>query len=246
MSLHNINVEDSNNKYCRFISGELIDLCVPNELAITEDGWAEWFNNIDNLSATQHGVFPNHRSTQYNILNSLAADRTKIVLLVCNKASNTAVGVISLQNINFQQRSAEITINIAANGEDFISPLVSLEAMALITQHGFEVAGLRRIYGGQAYPYLASWNKYLELIGYKSEGITRASFIKGQSVQDTLLIACHYDHYLKIKSFRGSLWGSAQVIRQLMKKQPKISFAQQLNKKSAELEEKYFEFLFVS
>ena len=71
---------DKNPRYQPFITGELVDLRIPNQLAIDEDGWAEWFNNTADLQATGHGIFPNHRDNQNKILDGLTTDRTKIVL----------------------------------------------------------------------------------------------------------------------------------------------------------------------
>lgn len=234
----------SKPRYSRFISGETIDLCVPNSRAITEDGWADWFNRIEALQATSHGIYPNYEVAQFNFLESLASDKTKIVLLICDKKSNKAFGVISLQSINFQQRSAEIAISIGTTDRQFISPLASLEAMALITAHGFDELGMVRIYGGQAYPALSSWNKLLELIGYNTEGIRRKSFVRGSSVQDTALIACHLELYIKLKGSRGSLWGSTKEIRKLLKKQPERSLAQQLDEIQTQLQNQHTQYLF--
>jgi len=235
---------DYEARYVPFIRGEFIDLCIPNEKAIREDAWADWFNNISELQATQHGIFPNYRSTQESILSSLAGDPSKIVLLICEKSSHIAIGVVSLQDINFQSKSAEIAINASSQNKGIAHPFSRLEAMALIAQHGFEEVGLTRIYGGQVYPALKSWNKMIELIGFKSEGVLKKSFIRGHKVQDIVSISCLYNDYLALKKVRGSLWGSYKVVKQTMKRQPKISFADVLSTKLVELEKDYFSFLF--
>jgi RimJ/RimL family protein N-acetyltransferase len=231
-------------RYFPFIEGELIDLCIPNEKAIWDDAWADWFNNTSELQATQHGIFPNYRSTQESILSSLATDRSKIVLLICAKNSHIAIGVVSLQNINFQSKSAEIAINTSSPNKRNAHPFFSLEAMALIAQHGFEEVGLTRISGGQVYPALKSWNKMIELIGFKSEGVLKKSFVRGQKIQDIVCISCLHNDYLAIKKIRGSLWGSYNLIKGTMKRQPKIPFADVLSNKLVELEKDHFRFLF--
>tara|TARA_B110001450_G_C17555369_1_gene454440 strand:+ start:252 stop:986 length:735 start_codon:yes stop_codon:yes gene_type:complete len=236
--------ENQKARYEFFLRGELIDLCIPSDIAIEEDGWADWFNNIELLQATAHGVFPNHRSSQHKILESLASDRSKIVLLICEKVSQKAFGVVSLENINLQNRSAQIAINASSKSNDAIHPLSTLEAMALITQHGFDQLGLNRIYGGQAFPLLESWNKAIELIGYRTEGITRNSFVRGHNAFDTALISCSYEHFLSITKIRGSLWGSSKEIRKTMRRQPKTSFANLLSDQLKPLEDDYFRFLF--
>ena len=58
----------------------------------------------------------------------------------------------------------------------------------------------------------------LELIAYRTEGITRKSFQKGQEIKDTMIISCQLNNYNKIKLLRGSLWGSIDIIKKLLKK----------------------------
>ena len=239
-----MNVDEIPKKrYEVFLEGELVDLCIPSLTAIDEDGWAEWFNNIDQLQATGHGIYPNYRASQQQILESLGNDRSKIVLLICHKVTQSAFGVVSLQNINMQSRSAEIAINASSKDKTSVHPLSTLEAMALITQHGFEELGLNRVYGGQAFPILENWNRVLELIGFRTEGITRNSFVRGQKVFDTALISCSYENYRDLTKLRGTLWGSSKIIRKVMKRQPKVSFAHVLSEQLRSLENDYFQFL---
>lgn len=240
----NMSVDEIPEKrYEVFIEGELIDLCIPSVTAINEDGWAEWFNNIDELQASGHGIFPNHTSSQHKILESLFNDQTRIVLLICQKISQKAFGVVSLQNINFQSRSAEIAINASGKDKTSAHPLSTLEAMALITQHGFEQLGLNRVYGGQAFPILENWNKAIELIGFRTEGITRNSFVRGHNVFDTALISCSYENYVNLSKMRGTLWGSSKIIRKAMRRQPKVSFTHLISDQLKKLESDYFRFL---
>ena len=235
--------EIKDRPYEVFLEGELIDLCIPSATAIDEDGWAEWFNNIEQLQATGHGIYPNYRSSQHKILDSLCNDRSKIVLLICQKITQRAFGVVSLQNINLQNRSAEIAINASSKDEKSVHPFSTLEAMALITQHGFEQLGLNRVYGGQAFPILESWNKAIELIGFRTEGITRNSFVRGQKVFDTALISCSYKNYKDLAKLRGTLWGSSKIISKAMKRQPKVSFTHLISEQFKALENDYFQFL---
>lgn len=235
--------ETSNRRYEVFIEGELIDLCIPSSTAINKDGWAEWFNNIEQLQATGHGIYPNYRSSQHELLDSLCKDKSKIVLMICQKITHRAFGVVSLQNISLQSKSAEITINASSKDKTSAHPFSTLEAMALITQHGFEQLGLNRVYGGQAFPILESWNTAIELIGFRTEGITRNSFVRGHKVFDTALISCLYENYKNLAKLRGTLWGSSKIIRKAMKRQPKVPFAHLISEQLKTLEDDYFQFL---
>lgn len=235
---------DTPRSYPLFLEGELIDLCIPTMEAIDVDGWVSWFNAVDDLGNTVHGLFPNHRENQIDILQKFQ-NRDAFGVLICQKKTRKALGVISLQGIDFRARSAEIAINF---GERQVNPaqssFMSLEAMAMVTEHGLKTMGLDRVYAGQAYPNLAGWNKMLELIAYRTEGLPRRSFRRGHCVVDTAMIACHHDDYIRLAGQRGSLWGSKKQISKAMMKQPKQPFADQLDQFMAEASDRHFAFLF--
>jgi len=47
-------------KYHTFISGETIDLVIPNDYAIKVDNWWNWFNDEDTTKFLgSHGIFVN-------------------------------------------------------------------------------------------------------------------------------------------------------------------------------------------
>ena len=92
-----------NSSYDLFIEGELVNLCIPNSSAIENDGWHTWFNRISDLQYTTHGIFPNTRENQELFLKNLDK-KESIVLLVCTKTDNSAVGVVSLQDLDLTFR----------------------------------------------------------------------------------------------------------------------------------------------
>jgi hypothetical protein len=112
-----------------------------------------------------------------------------------------------------------------------------------LTEHGIVALGLDRIYVGQAYPFLASWNKALELIGYETEGLLKGAFVRGLSVQDVVSIACHHDVARQIIDRRGSLWGGTSKIKSVMKNQPKVDFADSLDSVLQKMSDEHYAFL---
>jgi RimJ/RimL family protein N-acetyltransferase len=229
--------------YELFIEGELVDLCIPNTSAIDNDGWHSWFNKISDLQYTGHGIFPNTRAKQEAFLQNLD-DNQRLVLLVCKKTDKSAVGVVSLENIDLTFRQALFAINIGIP-EKLASPgLAALEAVALISEHGFKELGLNRIHGGQAYPGLRSWNQLLEIIGYQTDGIERKAMRRGNQYYDKLEISLLYDDYLELLDHRGGLWPSLSEIKKLLKKQPSISFAEKLDDEIIKIRKDHFKYLF--
>ena len=106
------------------------------------------------------------------------------------------------------------------------SPLASLEAMALMTQHAFEVMGLRRVEAGQVYPALQRWARMLELLGYRAEGIKRQSFQRGHDRSDVVVLGCLYDDYRRIRDSRTAFWPGNDEVRRLIAALPRRSYAE--------------------
>ena len=226
-----------------FLSGELVNLCIPNDFAIDNDGWADWFNVPDKLQNTRHGIFPISLAEQKAFLESLEGDRTRIVLLAVDKTSSRAFGVVSLQQIDLGFRMAELGVNFGAPERSSNYPLSQLESVALIAEHGFKELGLKRIYGGQVFPALVGWNKMMELIGFRTEGIQRQAFARGHKSQDKMLFCCLYENYLTLVRNRGSLWGSQDIIKNVLRKQPKQAFATVISQLLEKAEAEHFGYL---
>lgn len=237
-----MNVAEQRN-YKLFISGELVDLCIPDLNAIELDGWGDWFNNIDANQNTTHGVYPNFYENQVDYLQSLHK-KDKIVLLVCRKEDRVAVGVVALQNIDMNAREALWAIMIGDTEKLSLPGLAALEAAAMISEHGFKELGLQRIYGGQAFPALKGWNKLLELIGYQVDGIHRNAHNRGNKYTDRLYISCLYKDYLQIIESRKHFWPGSSEVKKLLRKQPKKSYAEKLDEITTKIKKEHFSFLF--
>ena len=235
--------EDKFRPYKVFLSGELVDLCVPHQDAITQDGWADWFNNISQIQATTHGIFPNSENDQIEYFNGLK-NREQILLLICRKLDRAAVGVISLQEFDMISKQASFSIMVGAPEKLPLVGLAALEAVSMISEHGFKEVGLNRIYGGQSYPRLKGWNKLLEIIGYKVDGIHRKALIRGHHYSDMLHISCLYEDYKKILSVRSKIWPGLAEVKLILRRQPKKSYAELLQAASDKLMNDHFDYIY--
>ena len=235
--------ETIQRNYKIFISGELVDLCIPDKKAIELDGWSDWFNDISTNQNTGHAIFPNFHENQLDYLEKLS-NKDTIVLLVCRKVDRTAVGVVSLSQIDMISRQALWSIMIGSPEKLRPPGLAALEAVALISEHGFKELGLQKIYGGQPFPGLKGWNKLLELIGYQVDGIHRNGFRRGNIYSNCLHISCLYDDYLRIVDHRKDFWPGLQSIKKLLRKQPRKSYAEKLEDFSLQLRKEHFSFIF--
>jgi RimJ/RimL family protein N-acetyltransferase len=104
--------------------------------------------------------------------------------LVVEKEQQKLCGVISLSTI--KATSAQIALVIPGKVP---GKLIALEAMARMTEHGFNAMGLRRVWAGQAYPGLRAWGQRLETLGYRPEAIIREGFVKGHTISDSVYIS---------------------------------------------------------
>ena len=227
-----------------FIEGETINLCIPSIKAITYGNWASWFNNFSILQSTRHGIYPNSIANQKKILNEIEIRKDLLVLLIVDKISFDLCGVISLQDINLNKKSAEWAIMIG-NKKGLTSKLAPLEATAFLFQHGFKEMGLRRIYCGQRFPMLTSWIKKCESLGSKTEGIERSSFVRGQDISDVAISSCLVEDFKKIISVRnGHLWPGTKKMEKILNKMPKKTFAEIFKKKFTQEEKLHFKTIF--
>lgn len=222
-----------------FLAGEKVDLTVPDESAIEGDGWAHWFNDKQvTKHLVGHGLFPNTQAKQLKFLEGLATQE-RLALLIYAKDIRRIVGTISLSNIDFKTRSAEVALVFGVTPRR--RNLYALEAMAIITEHGFETLGLWRIEAHQVYPDLSSWNKRMELLGYRAEGVARMKFVKGHTRKNTILLSCLYEDYSALKKKRdGKYWLGEEGMFKLIKKMPRKGYADVLVEELQNLNATYF------
>jgi RimJ/RimL family protein N-acetyltransferase len=223
-----------------FYRGEHVDLVVPSLRHVEETTWSDWLNSQRTNRFTSHAILANTLEDQRDFYQSLKTG-SRFALLITKSGDEQPIGIVSLSGIDFRQGSAAIAIVMDTETDAVVSPFASLEAMAMMTQHGFDVVGLRRIEAGQAYPELRRWNRLLELLGYRAEGFRRQAFVRGHEVSDVVVLACLYKHFCAlILERQGNLWPGTAEVRQLMKELPKKAFAELLNEQFRALERDYF------
>ena len=216
--------------YDVFIEGTTVDLCVPTEEIAYHSNWYNFFNQKRITKLLEQGLFPNTREDQVAFLKSEKASRKRLLLLIITKESRLMKGVISLSKINFEKNTADLALVL----DDRIAPrstrLASLESVALITEHAFEVMRLERIYAKQSRS-LENWQRRMELLGYRVEGIHKADFYeKRDKKSNSVSIACTVNDYQKILESRGSLFDSEEAMLRRIKSLPEESAAEQLEK----------------
>jgi RimJ/RimL family protein N-acetyltransferase len=212
-----------------FYSGETVNLIVPTAQHVDESTWADWFNSQHTSQHTSHAILANTVEDQRAFFLGMRQSG-RFALLITTADDPTPIGVVSLSGIDFRQGTAAIAIVMDTETDLTPSPFASLEAMAIMTRHAFDVMGLRRVEAGQVYPALRRWTRLLELVGYRAEGFKRASFARGREISDVVVLAALYEDYARLVESRGgTLWPGASGMAKLMRALPKKSFAEQLD-----------------
>ena len=223
-----------------FYEGENIDLIVPTVEHARESSWPDWFNDQHTTRYTHHGIFPNSVEDQVEFVQGLRASG-RIALLITAKGRETPVGTVSLSSVDMRNRTAAIAIVMDTKTAETVHPQAALEAISLMTEHAFNVLGLRRIDSGQAYPALARWNQMLEILGYRTEGIRRNAFARGHVISDDVIMACLHENFSALVDQRGGrLWPGSKAAIELIRSLPAQSFAARLDEAYRALEAEYF------
>lgn len=218
-----------------FIQGETVDLCIPTAEFANDSDWYTWFNNKKITRFLEQGMFPNTAVEQVEFFHAQKKSG-RVTFIISNKEKY--IGVISLSSVDLIKKKCDIALVINNALDMKRSPFIALESMALMTKHAFETMGMRRIEAGQ-HVDLINWQRRMELIGYKVEGIHQGRFVKGREVADTVSLACLIEDYDKIIECRGDFWDSKTNMQQRIKKLPKISYANKLHELMRQSNEYY-------
>ena len=210
-----------NHKLDIFIAGELVDLVVPTTEFAKNSNWYSWFNDKEITRFLEQGTFANTSEKQLQFFENISSDR---FLLVIADKNGRNIGVISLSFINHRKKCCDIALVVSKEGDKSLKSYISLEAMALMTSHAFDMLDMKRINAGQ-HIGLARWQSRLELIGYKLEGLHINKFKKGREISDSVTIsASSIDYSLLCEKRNGNLWDGYNEMQRRIKNFPERTY----------------------
>jgi RimJ/RimL family protein N-acetyltransferase len=181
-----------------FYEGKYVRLKVLDEQDIIESDWVGWFNNEKLCQTNQHHYFPNTFDVQRSFLSSLNGSKDKIQLGILDRDQPDKIcGVVSLSNINFINRNAEIA-GIQSVDNTRNNSAIFLESWSIILRHAFEQLGIKKIYGGTFHPY---GFKALEFaFNFEVEGTRKRHIFKNGEYHDIILVAV-FNNSVRYPSF---------------------------------------------
>ena len=207
-----------------FLKGSIIGLRAPDLKEDIDNGdWHEWFNSLSTTKYLEHGIYPNTLEAQREFVSKEITNDKTLMFSIDRLDTEEHIGVISLKNINLIQRNAEIGLVIGKK----IPKGGALEAMSIMTMHGFERLNLKKIYAGQ-HEGLWKWVNTLALIGYRIEGIRSCMGEREGKRYNIILTGINYNEYKNITKIRsGDLIGEGGASN-LVNQRSNINFSKKM------------------
>jgi len=173
-----------------FYEGKHVLLKALSSQDVIESDWVGWFNDMEMSNYNQHHYFPETIEQQLEYVKSCVSS-TKLQLGIIDRKDQSSIcGVVTLANINWVHRSAEIA-GIQEKNKTAENPAFFLEAWSLMLRHGFEQLGLQRIYGGAFHPHVAG--ALTRMFNFEIEGVRRREVFKDNEFRDVTLVAVFND-----------------------------------------------------
>jgi|TARA_B110001452_G_scaffold261454_1_gene260264 RimJ/RimL family protein N-acetyltransferase len=163
-----------------FLDGENIYLRPLNENDL-KGNYFSWLNDQVVLAHSSNGRFPHSIHTLNNYVKSSKISNDLIVLAIMHKKSETHIGNISLQSINWIDRNAEIAFLLG--DKSFWSKGVMTEAGELLIKHAFQKLNLHRVCCGTSSSNKSMQNLAIKL-GMKKEGVRKDAIFNSGKYHD--------------------------------------------------------------
>ena len=143
-----------------------------------QGGYAHWLNDPDVCRYNSHHRFLQSVEGLRTYVENTIDSRSMLVFAVVELASKRHIGNISLQNINYVDRNAEIAFLFGE--KDCWGKGYANEAAEIIIEHAFKELGLHRIYMGTSDDNIRMQHLALRL-GFREEGRRQeAQFKRGE------------------------------------------------------------------
>lgn len=137
-----------------------------------------WLNDPEITAFNSHGRFPMTKEKLLSYIDHSRSSKNDLILAIEDKITLKHIGNISLQNINWLDRNAEIAFLLG--NKSFWGKGIMYEAGNLLINHGFQSLNLHRIYCGTSSENVGM-QKLAVKLKMKKEGLRKeAIFKKGQ------------------------------------------------------------------
>jgi len=137
------------------------------ERADIDGNYGGWFDDPEVSRNNRHGRFPMSRRALEEYVANSEVDKSLLVLAVVVRETGTHIGNISLQNIDWIDRRAEIAFLLGE--KQWQGKGVMFRAGGLLMEHAFRALNLQRVYCG-TFDTNTSMKKLAVKLGMHEEG----------------------------------------------------------------------------
>ena len=185
-----------------FVQGKELDLTVLTVEDVSQSAWYQWLNDEQTTQAMGHHYFPNTKESQMAFLETLNRSRDRLQLGIWPKGSQSIIGVVSLQKIDFINRNAELAILVGQS--EYRGKGMGYGAAKMIVTHGFSYLNLHRISAGTPV-FNEGMIKLAQRLGMRQEGISRQVFYKRNQYFDVYEFGVLKEEFLQngLKKVQG-------------------------------------------
>ena len=136
--------------------------------------WFDWFHDQENTRFMYNGSRPNSRESMESFYQHAATSKNDLILAICMKEDNRHIGNLSLQQISWFYRRAELGIIVGDRSVQGRG--VATEAMKLLLAHGFNRLNLHKVYLRVEEGNTAA-RRAFEKVGFVVEGVLREEIL---------------------------------------------------------------------
>lgn len=164
----------------------------------TDSRYEKWFYDQEVTKHNSHGLFPYGKKKMLDYIAMAESGEKDIVWAILDRESKEHIGNVSLQRINWINRSAEFAIVIGE--QDHWGKGIAFEVLDVLFRHGFSKLNLHRIWTGTVESNIGMI-KVAEKLGMILEGrLNEGVFLNGK-YEDVLMYGILEDEWIKqIKS----------------------------------------------
>lgn len=153
-----------------------------------------WFNDAEACAGNSHHIYPYTREQALEYITSILGSKSNLVLAITLKEDGRHVGNISLQQIHFVNRSAELAIIIGDAA--CRSKGIGVEACKAIIRHAFAALNLHRVSFG-TFENNLGMRGIAKKLGFEEEGILKQAVFKNGRYVDIILYGLLADSFKK-------------------------------------------------
>jgi RimJ/RimL family protein N-acetyltransferase len=167
-----------------FITGKRLYLRGLERSDINET-YLQWINNAEVTRYMVTGTFPSTMEKLEQYYQRMTTSPNHVILAIVDKESDKHIGNITLNNINWINRTADLGIMIG--NKDFWGKGLGTEATKLMVQYAFEKLNLHKIWLGVHVSHEAAIRIY-EKAGFEIEGRLRNHFYRDGKYHDMVIM----------------------------------------------------------